>query len=298
LQALEQNYDNDPNNFKCILGYDVEWEPAFEISHVKGYSGSDGLEIMVNMLEIGNNTPNENMLMANGFQKTTYERAGVWYTKTISNDDLDKETGVDGEGSPTLTLSYTLRLGTKDAGQVDDEIVYKAMTAREIAFSAIILMAPQTVTSEFDVQEDNDARSLTRSLHVTPPVTLTIDGGAEVAMGMNVYFDIKLVEFDDMFKIRARKCSVQCKSEHCQGKEVCIYGCDGQTPFCHQPFAEFVVDPIFDGTMTYAHYSYTAFKWETVEESDVDEQVVVCEVELSTEDMAYQTADEDERDCQ
>ena len=22
LQALEQNYDNDPDNFKCILGYD------------------------------------------------------------------------------------------------------------------------------------------------------------------------------------------------------------------------------------------------------------------------------------
>ena len=43
------------------------------------------------------------------------------------------ESGVDGEGSPTLTLSYTLRLGTKDAGQVDDESVYKAMTAREIA---------------------------------------------------------------------------------------------------------------------------------------------------------------------
>ena len=43
-------------------------------------------------------------------------------------------------------------------------------------------MAPQTVTSEFDVQEDNDARSLTRSLHITPPVTLTIDGMAEVVI--------------------------------------------------------------------------------------------------------------------
>merc|ERR1711955_34114 len=158
-------------------------------------------------------------------------------------------------------------------------------------------MGPQTITSEFDVQEDNDARSLTRSLTVTPPVQLTIDGGAEVAMGEKVHFDIKLEEYDDMFKIRARKCSVQCKSEHCLDKEVCIYGCDGATPFCFQPFAEFANSPTTDGQMSFAHYSYTAFKWETDEESDVDMQVVVCEVELSTEVMDYNPAGEPDRLC-
>ena len=267
-----------------------------KISHVKGFSDA-GMEIMVNMLEIGNNTPNEEMLVAAGFQPTTSEVEGVWYMRTIPKNSLDQESGVDADGNQILTLKYTLQLRTKDAHQIDDETVYKEVTSREIVFSAIVNMESQTITSGLPVQEPNEPTLLTRSLMVSPPLSLTVDL-AEVAMGAKVEFDIQLTEFGDMFTVRARKCSVQCKSAHCLDKEVCLYGCDGAEPFCHQPFAEFKNNPTMDGQQSFAKYSYTAFKWETEDESDVDEQVIVCEVELwGTDGMAYNPTGEPQRDC-
>ena len=53
-----------------------------------------------------------------------------------------------------------------------------------------------------------------------------------------------------------------------------------------------------DGQVSGANYAYTAFKWETAEETDADEQIIVCEVQLAgSEGMAYNPDNVPQRNC-
>jgi len=258
-------------------------EEETDASYIESFDPVDGMVVHLNPTELGEGHEDR---MRDDFGYADMPDKEGWMTKTISIENLEKELN-----NTHLCLTTNVYVPKANTQLMDGHQIFTWNKQATLSFMACADLRVPAVASSDDPHNVNEVRTTVHSSRVmvwVPTYALTID---ETTLSLSDRINFKITQVQQLpgLNFRALKCTVKCKTDHCFGKTMTVYGSDGN--YCVDEFTDFQITS--DGTDAPAEYSFVAFKWwsgivdpnDAEEEIPDEEQSLSCEVEHQTTDF-------------